>query len=130
MRYLICLIGGVLLGALIALTLANALQRRNAWPRAVMNVMQHELYSARDAARRGQCASADAKASAAHLALLGQDLERALLAPGADDRVFTQYANDLRAAVAKAQSAPDCPQQAAALTDVSNACDACHRDVR
>ncbi|HEY0229617.1 MAG TPA: hypothetical protein VGC55_00075 [Dokdonella sp.] len=130
MRYLICLIGGVLLGALIALTAANALQRRNAWPRAVMNVMQHELGSARDAARLGQCATPAANASTAHLALLGQDLEPALLAAGASDRVFTQYADDLRKAVAKAQSAPDCPQRSAALTDVSNACDACHRDYR
>jgi len=130
MRYLICLIGGVLLGAMIALTVANAMQRRNAWPRAVMNVMQHELSGARDAARIGQCTSADAKASTAHLALLGQDLERALLAPGANDRVFTQYANDLRETVAKAQSAADCPLQSAALSDVSNACDACHRDYR
>ncbi len=130
MRYLICLIGGVLLGAMIALTVANAMQRRNAWPRAVMNVMQHELYGARDAARAGQCATADAKTSAAHLTLLGQDLERALLPAGAHDRVFTQYANDLRDAVAKAQSASDCAQQSAALSDVSNACDACHRDYR
>jgi hypothetical protein len=130
MRYLICLIGGVLLGAMIALTVANALQRRNAWPRAVMTVMQHELGSARDAARAGQCTASEARTSTAHLALLGQDLERALLAPGASDRVFTQYANDLRDAVAKAQAATDCPQQTAALTDVSNACDACHRDYR
>ncbi|MEP7042036.1 MAG: hypothetical protein ABI843_03175 [Dokdonella sp.] len=130
MRYLICLIGGILLGAMIALTVANALQRRNAWPRAVMAVMQHELGNARDAARLGQCTSADATASSAHLALLAQDLERALLSPGATDRIFVQYANDLRDSVAKAQSAADCPRQSVALTDVSNACDACHRDYR
>lgn len=130
MRYLICLIGGVLIGAMVALTVANAMQRRNAWPRAVMNVMQHELGSAREAARTGQCASANAQAANAHLALLSQDLERALLEPDAKDRVFSRYANDLRDSVAKAQTTLDCPRQAEALTAVANACDACHRDYR
>src|SRR4051812_43201467 len=41
MRYLVCLIGGALLGALIAITIANILRDRHAWPRAVMTVMQH-----------------------------------------------------------------------------------------
>ena len=131
MRYIVCLIAGLLVGALFAMTLANALQRRNAWPRAVMTVMQHELGAARDAARAGRCSATDGAAADAHLGLLGQDLERAF--PDiAEERVFKQYADEFRTAVQKAAAAGggDCPHRAAALTDVANASDACHRDYR
>ena len=43
MRYLVCLVVGVLIGALCAMTVASVLGARNAWPRAVMTVMQHEF---------------------------------------------------------------------------------------
>lgn len=130
MRYLLCLAGGLLAGALLALTAANALQRRNAWPRAIMNVMQHELGDAREAARLGRCAEPSMRPARAHLALLSDDLERALLEPGAKDRVFGKYAQDLRGAVAAWDPAAECDHQGAALTEVANACDACHRDYR
>jgi hypothetical protein len=131
MRYLLCLIGGVLLGGMLALSVANALQRRNAWPRAVMNVMQHELGSLRDAAPGGPCGDGAAQSSLAHLNLLSGDIQRALLAPGTKDAVFVRYANDLHETIVKAQGAgADCPRQSAAVTEISNACDACHRDYR
>lgn len=130
MRYLLCLVGGALLGALLALTAASTLQRRNAWPRAIMNVMQHELGLAREAARQGRCAEAPLRGAQAHLALLSDDLERALLDHGAKDRVFSKYAQDLHSAVAAWDASADCPRQAAALGEVAQACDACHRDYR
>lgn len=130
MRYLLCLLGGALLGAMLALTAASTLQRRNAWPRAVMNVMQHELGEAREMARMGRCDESSARRAQAHLALLAGDLERALLEPGAKDRVFDKYAKDLRDATAAWDVATECPRQAAALTEIANACDACHRDYR
>jgi hypothetical protein len=131
MRYLICLLGGVLVGALLAFTVANALQRRHPWPRALMNVMQHELAVARDNSHAGQCASPAAQSAASHLALLSRDIEAAMLEPDAKDRVFTKYADDLRSAISVAAAAgPDCAHAAEGWTDVSNACDACHRDYR
>jgi hypothetical protein len=130
MRYLLCLAGGVLIGALLALTAASTLQRRNAWPRAVMNVMQHELGQARETLRLGRCTDASLRVSRSHLALLSDDLERALLDPGAKDRVFAKYAQDLRDAVAAWDPRAECGRQAEALSAVSQACDACHRDYR
>jgi len=47
MRYVVCLVVGVLIGALCAMTVASVLGARNAWPRAVMTVMQHEFAGAR-----------------------------------------------------------------------------------
>ncbi|MFC4820548.1 hypothetical protein [Dokdonella ginsengisoli] len=130
MRYLLCLAGGVLIGALLALTAASTLQRRNAWPRAVMNVMQHELGQARETLRLGRCADASLTVSRSHLALLSDDLERALLDPGTKDRVFAKYAQDLRDTVAAWDPQAECGRQAEALSAVSQACDACHRDYR
>lgn len=130
MRYLICLIGGALLGALVAVTIANILGQRNAYPRALMNVMQHELGRARDLVHDKQCATPDANAAAEHLKLIASDVEPALLAPGAHDRVFSQYASDLRDAVAAFAAAQDCPARSQAVTKISHACDACHRDYK
>jgi hypothetical protein len=130
MRYLVCLIGGALLGALIAVTIANVLGQRNAYPRALMNVMQHDLGRARDLVHDPKCTTPEANAVAAHLRLLAGDVEPALLAPGAHDRVLSQYASDLRDAVAAFAAAQDCPARTQAVTKIGHACDACHRDYK
>jgi len=130
MRYLVCLLGGALLGALIAITVANILRQRHAWPRAVMTVMQHELGRARDLVHDNQCTVPEAAAAAAHLELMAGDIESAVLPPGAHDRVFSQYATDLQDAIKAFSSAVDCPARREALTKVANACDACHRDYK
>ncbi len=130
MRYLVCLIAGLVLGAVVASMAADAVAQRHAWPRGLMNVMQHDLVDARNAARAGQCQAYAAPTSKAQLALLAGDIERAVLAPGAKDRVFSQYASDLGATLAKWNPGADCAQQGAALTEVASACDACHRDYR
>jgi hypothetical protein len=130
MRYLVCLIGGALLGALIAVTIANVLGQRNAYPRALMNVMQHDFGRVRDLVHDRQCTTPEANAAAGHLRLIAGDVEPALLAPGAHDRVLSQYASDLRDAVAAFAGASDCPTRTQAVTKIGHACDACHRDYK
>ncbi|MGH8173036.1 MAG: hypothetical protein ACREPX_07795 [Rhodanobacteraceae bacterium] len=131
MRYLVCVVVGVLIGAMCALTAASVLAARHPWPRAVMTVMQHEFGAARDGVRAGRCSDADVASASAHLKLLSADIEPALLAPGAHDRVFSQYAEDLRREIA-AFAAPggDCVARAEAVTKIGHACDACHRDYK
>lgn len=130
MRYLVCLIVGLAIGAIAASTVVTAIARRDEWPRGVMNVMQHELVGARAAARAQQCASPAMRTASAHLQLLAGDIELALLAPGTKDRVFSQYASDLRDTLAKWDVGADCAHQGEALTAVANACETCHRDYR
>lgn len=130
MRYLVCLIGGALLGALLALTVSSILRERDAWSRAVMNVMQHEVGRARDLVHAGQCTTPAAASVAVHLDLMSKDIEPALLAPGMHDSVFSRYAADLHKAIATFVVAGDCSSRGAALTQISNACDACHRDYK
>jgi hypothetical protein len=130
MRYLVCLLGGALLGALLAITVAGVLGQRHAYPKAVMTVMQHELGRARDLVHDNQCTAPEVASAAAHLDLMASDIERAVLPPGAHDRVFSQYATDLRDAIKTFESAAGCPAQRDALTKIANACDACHRDYK
>jgi hypothetical protein len=130
MRYLICLIVGLMAGALMTSMAGNAIAVRHAWPRGLMNVMQHELVDARGSVRAGMCASPAVSVAAAHLQLLGADLERALLPPATKDRVLSQYASEMRTAIDQWDPKADCPHQAQALTTLANACEACHRDYR
>jgi hypothetical protein len=130
MRYLVCLIGGALLGALIAVTTANILRQRDVWPRALMTVMQHELGRARDLVHEGQCTVPEVTSAMTHLQLIASDIEPALLAPGAHDAVFSRYAGDLRKAISAFDAAGDCTARREALTQISNACEACHRDYK
>ncbi|HVT33660.1 MAG TPA: hypothetical protein VHE32_13505 [Rhodanobacteraceae bacterium] len=130
MRYLVCLIGGALLGALFAVMLTNILGQRHAYPKALMTVMQHELGRMRDLVRGERCMAPDAASAGAHLALLAPDIESAILPPGARDRVFTQYANDLGKEVEAFNASADCSARKGAITRISNACDACHRDYK
>lgn len=130
MRYLICLLGGAFLGALLAITAAGILGQRHAYPKAVMTVMQHELGIARDLVKGDRCMAPEAETAGAHLALLSGDIEPAILPPGTHDRVFSQYASDLRTAIGAWQSAADCAARKDAVTKVAQACDACHRDYK
>jgi hypothetical protein len=130
MRYLICFLGGALIGALVAFTAASVLGQRHAWPRAVMTVMQHELGRARDLVHANQCATPEVAAAAAHLDLMAADIESAVLPAGTRDRVFSQYASDLRQAITAFSAAGDCAARRDALTKIANACDACHRDYK
>jgi hypothetical protein len=130
MRYLVTLIGGALLGALAALTISSLLHPRDPWPRAVMGVMQHALGSARSEVNAGRCDDPAVDAASKRLALMASDIEPALMPPDAHDRVFTKYADDLRAKIAALDAARGCPARRAAVTDLANACEACHRDYK
>ena len=130
MRYLISLLGGAFLGALLAITAAGILGQRHAYPKAVMTVMQHELGSARDLVKGDRCMAPEAATAGAHLALLAKDIEPAILPPGAHDRVFSQYASDLQGAISAFDQASDCAARKDAVAKIANACDACHRDYK
>ena len=130
MRYLISLLGGAFLGALLAITAAGILGQRHAYPKAVMTVMQHELGSARDLVKGDRCMTPEAAKAGAHLALLAKDIEPAILPPGAHDRVFSQYASDLQSAISAFDQAGDCTARKDAVAKIANACDACHRDYK
>lgn len=127
MRYLVCLVIGLLAGAITATTAARILDHRDPYPKALMNVMKHELGMASAAAEKLQCEQDHYAMS--KLAMMAADIPIAMPAGEKPDRVFQQYVEGLQAAIFKAGDAP-CAQRAEALTALKNACDDCHRDYR
>jgi len=130
LRYAICLVVGLVAGFLVATMLANTLQQRSAWPRGLMRVMQHDFSASRSATRGTQCATPQMAEAASRLRMVGGQLGPALLPQGKEDRVLAQYVQRFHDAAAKWDASADCPAQAAALTAIGDACEACHRDYR
>lgn len=129
MRYLVCILIGLFMGAMLGSITAHTLGQRNAWPRAVMQVMQHELAGTRRAVHAGRCGDEPAQRAKAHLALLAGDLTPAF--PGlTEERAFRNASEDFTRAVADWQPASDCKAEDAALAAIAQQCDNCHRQYR
>lgn len=130
--FLFGMLGGIVIGAMLAMIAGRVIDsRRDPWPDAVMAVLGHELKTLRGEDKEGRCATPASQAALQRMHLMAQDIEPALLAPGSDDRVFRQYATDLRNALAQVTTAgADCKLATAAVSAVGQACQACHRDYR
>lgn len=125
------LAAGVIVGGIL-ITMAGRVidSRRDPWPDAVMVVIDHDFKALRQASSEGTCATPETGRALQRLQLTAQDIELALMGDG-DDRVFRQYANDLRGALGKLSDAgSDCPKFAEAIVSVRGTCQACHRDYR
>lgn len=129
MRALLILLAGLLIGALVAFSAANSLHQRNAWPRGVMNVLQHHLGELRRLQRSNDCAAAR---SAVHFRRLAETA--ADIAPSHPDQPpdFTEQARRFAEASGRhASEAPvDCRALDQALQQTGEACQTCHRDYR
>lgn len=131
MRHVIVLLLGLFIGFVAALSLANALQRRHAWLRGTMHVLEHDLRGAREATRANACAAPAALPQVAQrMRLVAEQLRPALLPEGTHDRVLAQYVSQLQDELGQWDPTAACPVQAEALTRIGHACDACHRDYR
>ena len=129
MRFVVCIVIGLLVGAIGTATLASILSQRNAYPRALMRVMQHQLGAARDAVRAEGCAGIAHRLTM--LDVLSTDITTAFAQGTSRERVFLQYVDDLRKHVDNARrQTGECSARSQALTDIANACEACHRDYR
>lgn len=131
MRYLILLGVGLLLGAMGASTVLNALARRDAYARGVMNVLQHHYGNLRERLRDPKCAGVDAGADRAMLATLTEQIISSQYGDAAADAPFREYTERLRGAVADLPThAVACAELAPVVTRIGNACDSCHRQYR
>ena len=130
MRNLILFVIGIAVGAFVAVNVVNTLRQRDAYPRGLMNVMQHHQALLRQELRRNRC---DAKTTAPALASLAQsanELEEAVYPDAIAGAPFREYAQKLRDAVTSASASVDCATLAPSVTKISDACDACHRQYR
>ncbi len=125
------MLAGILFGALLTVMANRVIESRtDPWPDAVMAVMSHEFKTVRAASKNSECTSPASVKSLQQMSLLAVDVEPALM-PTPDDRVFRQYASDLRDAIKKTSSANgDCKVFTASVSEIGQACDACHRDYK
>ena len=131
MRNLLLLGLGFVLGASTASIVSSALNRRDAYARGAMQVMQHHYGMLRGRLRTNSCANADLDRDKAMLSALIDDIGPAVYAGTAPDRPFEEYTQRLREAVAELPaSAATCAAVAPAVSRIGNACEACHQQYR
>ncbi|MDR3386229.1 MAG: hypothetical protein P4L92_04190 [Rudaea sp.] len=130
MRNLILLLLGIVLGAAGGAIAVNTLNRRDAYPRGIMNVMQHRLAMLRQEIRLNRCEAKATSATLVRLDELAADVEPALYPDDTADAPFREYAQRLRDTLAAATAATDCPTLASAVERIGAACDSCHREYR
>ena len=126
MRLAILFALGLAIGAFAAANVVNALRQRDAYPRGLMNVMQHDL-GALHADTRAQRCDAHAAASLEQLRGLADGIEAAVYGDDPPDPPFAEYAKRLRTSL---PSALDCKELPQALEKAGRACDSCHRQYR
>ena len=129
MRSVILLVLGLAVGALAASSVLNALGRRDAYPRGLMNVMQYHAGALRDTVRTGHCTDATAHVSV--LTVLSRDIDAAMYPDATPDPPFLEYERRLNEALSAAAAAgPECKAIAPSVERISAACDACHHQYR
>jgi cytochrome c556 len=129
MRSLILLVLGLAVGALAASSVINALGRRDAYPRGLMNVMQHHAAALHEAVRGGRCDGATAHIAA--LSTLSRDIDSAMYPDSSPEESFLEYEHRLGDALTVAANAgTDCKAIAPAVERIAAACDSCHHQYR
>jgi hypothetical protein len=129
MRYVILLTLGLAIGALGALSVYNTLSRRDAYPRGLMNVMQHHYAAMRESVRTGRCDGVPGHASA--LSALSQDIDSAMYPDATPDAPFLEYEHRLNDALSAAAGVgPESKSVAPAVERITAACDSCHHQYR
>jgi hypothetical protein len=126
MRQAILFVLGLAIGAIAAANIVSTLRQRDAYPRSLMNVMQHDAGLLRDAARANRCDIAT-QGALERLQGLAGDIETAVYGTEPPDPPFSEYAQRLRAAIPPSLECNRLPQT---LDRVGAACDACHRQYR
>lgn len=133
MRALLLIILGLAIGAVAATMIGNVLRMRNAYPRAVMVIMQHHMARLREAMEHGQCPADMARLHLERVAAVDTEIVPAFAGPnGSILKPFRRYAEQLQGAVHTAlQQAPaGCGALTAAVRRISDRCSDCHRQYR
>ena len=129
MRNLILLAIGLAVGVIAAASVLNALNQRDAYPRGLMNVMQHHYAMLREELRGNHCTAAPADLDA--LRLLSRGVESAMYPDGAADQPFLEYEQRLDESLTAALAAgTECVALRPAVDKITAACDACHHQYR
>lgn len=129
MRALILVLIGLVLGAFGTHIVERTLHLQQAYPRAVMDVMQHHFVAMRSAVKSGKCPVKASQHNLQAMINMSQEIDSAF---ATSDAHFNELANRLHQSLRKtASSTPvDCKGLAAAVHVISGRCDDCHREYR
>ena len=127
MRNFLLVALGLALGVLATFNIINALQRRDAYPRGVMNVMQHHVAALHEDLRRQRCGDLGQEHWLTLRTLAGQ-IGTAVYRGETPEPPFREF--ETRLADAVAATPGDCKALAPALDRLKAACDDCHRQYR
>jgi len=131
MRQVVLLVIGLFVGAACAFMLARGLDQQSAYPRGLMNVMQHHMAELHRLERAGQCGAQDTAGHTARIADLSHDVLGAFGSSGKDDPHLADFTASLgRTAEAARAGSTDCPALTKTLSQLGDACEACHREYR
>ncbi len=129
MRSLILLVLGLAVGALAASSVINALGRRDAYPRGLMNVMQHHAAALKESVRAGHCDRAQTHVTA--MSGLSRDIDSAMYPDSSPEEAFLEFEHRLNDALtAAANAGSECKALAPAADRIAAACDSCHHQYR
>ncbi len=127
MAALIGVIIGALMGSMVAMPIANSARLQQAYPRAIMNLMERDYDRLYDAVVQGQCELA-ANSTLTRLRSLAADTLEAFEADGdADFVAANQRMIDALDASALSES---CQDAEAHLDKIDRQCESCHADYR
>lgn len=133
MRALLLIILGLVVGGVAATMLGNVLRMRDAYPRAVMVIMQHHMARLRAAVDHGTCPADLARSHLGRIAAVDAEIVPAFAGPdGGIQKRFRHYAEQLQGAVqATLHQVPDgCGALAVAVKHIADRCSDCHRQYR
>ena len=126
MRNLVLLLLGLALGAFATTSVINTLRQRDAYPRGLMQVMQHHYAALREDVRHNRC-SDSTRAHIGFLRQLADEMDAAVYPGSTPDVPFREYEQRLRDGLNAATACVDFPP---AFDKISAACDACHQQYR
>ncbi|HZP65419.1 MAG TPA: cytochrome C [Rudaea sp.] len=127
MRKLVLLLLGLAVGIVGTANVLNALHRRDAYPRGLMDVMQHHFAALRDDLRANRCGPASLEHLKVLRALDGE-IGGAVYGEDTPDAPFREYEQRLRDALTSAPA--ECTGLAPAADKIGAACEDCHRQYR
>ena len=127
MRNVVLLLIGLAIGAIATANVVNALRQRDAYPRGLMNVLQHHYAALREDVRRNRCVQTSSR-DLDVLRVGSEEIGSAVYGGDIPDAPFREFEQRLHDALAATPSS--CTEAAAALDRIHDACEACHRQYR
>ena len=132
MKQIVLLLVGVLVGAVGAVIVSNALRARDAYPRGVMDVMQHHYGGLRENLRAQRCDAHKSQLALTQMRALSNEIEPAMYPDSTPESAFREFDARLRDALdAGIAAAPaDCAALVPIAEKVGKVCEECHQQYR